>query len=173
MVSLFRMPPQSVHGGIVLAGQQAHQRLLHRPLPAAAHAHHLEHRAVHLDHALGRIARLLMQAVDVLRDQRVQLAAPLERDDGLVARVRLRLPRRMHQPRLPRLLAYRRIGHVIADVGELLRLRIARPHALRPATPGLHASNGLDAGHPAGRHVSDRHQHTRRNSDPSLRAILI
>ena len=85
-----------------------------------------------------------MQAIDVLRDQRVQFTAPLQRDDGFVSCVGPRFPCRMHQPRLPGFLAYLRIGHVIADVGQLFRFGIARPKALRP-TKIRYARLGGDA----------------------------
>jgi len=81
-VSLLRIPPQSDAGG---ARANALERRLHRALAAAGKAHHVVHRAVHLDHAPGRIARLLVQPVDVLRDERVQLTAPLQRDDRHMA----------------------------------------------------------------------------------------
>ena len=59
---------------VVLAGPHPVERPLHgRPL-AARHAHDLAHGAVDLDD-LGRVgARLLVQPVDVLGDERVQLA---------------------------------------------------------------------------------------------------
>ena len=36
--------------------------------------------AVDFEHALARVARAQVQAVDVLRDERMQIAAPLELD---------------------------------------------------------------------------------------------
>ncbi|MFZ9430182.1 MAG: DUF6152 family protein, partial [Burkholderiaceae bacterium] len=47
--------PAELARRIVLPREQARQGLLHRPLPAAAHAHALQHRSMHFDHALGRI----------------------------------------------------------------------------------------------------------------------
>jgi len=56
---------------------------------------------VHLDD-LGRIvAGLLMQTVDVLRDEAMQLTTLLNLDDGSVAAVRLRRPGRSGQSVLP------------------------------------------------------------------------
>ena len=51
---------------------------------------------------LGRGAGALVQLVDVLRDERMQLAAPLERDERAVAGVRLGRPRRRIEPRCAR-----------------------------------------------------------------------
>jgi hypothetical protein len=48
---------------------------------------------MHLDHSLGRRAGRQVQAVHILRDEHVELAAALERDEGAVAGVGLRLPR--------------------------------------------------------------------------------
>src|SRR5262245_8776907 len=74
-----------------------------------------------------------MQLVDVLGDERMELAPALERDERPVSRVRLRLPRRVVEAALPCEPAHFRIGHVVADVGELFRLRVTRPYALRAA----------------------------------------
>src|SRR6185369_4416379 len=50
--------------------------------------------------------------------------------------VRLSCPRRMSQPCTPCRLAHVGIAHVIMDVRELLRLRVARPQTLRPPEIG-------------------------------------
>ena len=63
--------------------------------PAAAHAHHFTHGAVHFDHLAWRVAGLLMQTVDILRDQRVQLSAPFEIHERAVSGIGRGLPRRM------------------------------------------------------------------------------
>ena len=82
---------------IVFAGAHARERLFHRRAPAALPAHDAAHAAVHLDDLLGRLAGALVQLVDVLRDERVQHAAPLERDEGAMAGVRLGRPGRANR----------------------------------------------------------------------------
>ena len=91
---------------------------------------------MHFDDLLERIACLLVHAVDVLRHQRVQLAAALERHKRAMAGVRFGVPRRMVDPPLPGGDADRAVGHVIVDVGEALGRRILRPDTLRPAKIG-------------------------------------
>jgi len=71
-----------------------------------------------------------MQTVDILRDQRVQLAAALELGQREMSGVR-RQPGRMIETTAPRAPPHVGIGHVVVNVRELLCLRIARPHALR------------------------------------------
>src|SRR5438034_5558138 len=66
-------------GWIVLAGANSVQRLLHGCGHPAGHAHYLAHGAVDLDDFVRRVARYLMELVDVLRDQHMQLAALLQR----------------------------------------------------------------------------------------------
>ena len=56
---------------------------------------------MHLHHLVRAVARLLVQFIHVLRDQRVQLAARLQRDQRPVAGVRARRPRRMLEAALP------------------------------------------------------------------------
>src|SRR5690349_3042829 len=91
------------------------------------------HRAVDLDDLVGARAGLLMQAVDVLRDDRDQPTGPFEVDEGRVPAVRLRRPRRMVATGPPRASAYVRVGDVVGKRGELLRLGILGPYAVRPA----------------------------------------
>src|SRR5262249_28276518 len=57
----------------------------------------------------------------------------LERGEGAMTRVWLRLPRRVIHTRAPRRLAHVRIRHVVANVRQLLRGGALRPHALRSA----------------------------------------
>src|SRR5205823_11223080 len=130
---------------IFLARAHALQDALHRPAHAAAPAHEAAHAAMHLDHELARVAGELVQLVDVLRDERMELALALELDQREMAGVRLRVPRGMLQPALPRGFAHLGIVEVVVDVGELLGERILGPHALRPAEVG-NARVGGDAG---------------------------
>jgi len=136
IVSLFSIPPAIAALRIVLAGAHAIEHLLHRPAHAAAPAHELAHRAVHLDHELRRVAGDLVQLVDVLRDERVQLASLLQSNQSKMTRVGPRRPGGARQPVLPRGSAHLGIGKVVVDVGKLLGERILRPHALRAAEVG-------------------------------------
>jgi hypothetical protein len=61
---------------------------------------------MHFDDLLRRVSRLLVQAVDVLRDQRVQSSRAFKISQRAMAGVRLSLPRRMIQALLPRKLAH-------------------------------------------------------------------
>ena len=70
------------------------EHLLHRSGLTTAQAHHLAHGAVHLDDQVGSTAGSLVQPVDVLRDERVELASALELDEGVVAGVRVGAPGR-------------------------------------------------------------------------------
>ncbi len=71
-----------------------------------------------------------MEAVDVLRDDRVELSCPLERHERAMPVVRLCLPRRTVQPRLPRQPPHLGIGQVVVDVRHPLRFRISGPDAI-------------------------------------------
>src|SRR5258706_8825196 len=86
-----------------------------------------------------------MQLVDVLRDQRVELALFLQLDDREVTGIGFRAPRRARQPVLPRSLTHRGLGEVVMDVRHLLGERIPGPDALRAAEIG-NAGIGRDAG---------------------------
>ena len=116
-----------------LAGAHALEHELHRPAHAAAPAHEAAHAAVHLDHELRGVPRELVQLVDVLGDERVELAQPLELDDREVPGIRLRAPRWAREPVLPRCFTHLGIGEVVVDVRHLLGHRIPGPHALRAA----------------------------------------
>src|SRR3989441_9605831 len=86
-----------------------------------------------------------MEPVDVLGDQRVELAPVLEGDEGAVAVVRFRLPGRRVEPALPRALPHLGVGDVVLQRRYLLGLRVLRPDALRP--PEVRdARVGRDAG---------------------------
>ena len=146
-------------GGILFAGPHAIERGLHGPPPAAAHAHHVVDGPVHFDHVVDGAPRPLMQAVDVLRDEGVQLAAPLERDERPVAGVRRGVPGRMIEPALPGQPAHLGIRHVEVDVRELLGLRIPGPHTLRAAEV-RDAGVGRDAG-------ARQRDHSCRRRDPA------
>ena len=100
---------------------------------------------MHLDHEVGRAAGPLVQAVDVLRDQRVQQAAVLELDERAMPGPWLRRPRGVMEPPLPGELPHLGIGHVVVDVREPLGFRVLRPDALRAAEVG-DAGVGRDAG---------------------------
>ncbi len=116
-----------------LAGAHAGERTLHRSPLVARQAHHLAHGAVDLDDA-GRVgAGLLVKAVDVLGDQRVELPAPLEGDERAVPGVGLGRPRRRVEPALPRELTDLGVGHVVLERRHLLGLGVLGPDALRAA----------------------------------------
>ena len=102
IVALFRMPPHGRARRIVFAGAHAIERRIIGSAPAAAHADDVVHRAVHFDHALRGVPGPLVQAVDVLRHERVQLSPPLELHERAMAGVGLRLPRGMIDAALPR-----------------------------------------------------------------------
>ena len=119
--------------GVLLAGTHAIQRLLHPPAPAAGQAHHGMQRAVHFDHFFGGHTGALVQAVNVLGDQCVQPAAPLQFGQCTMAGIGRCGPRRMRKPRLPRQAAHFGIRCVITDVGHALGLGVERPHALGSA----------------------------------------
>ena len=103
MVADLRMPPQTAPrpaadhrraGRVGLAGPHPLVHRLGRLAVAAAQAHHLEGRAVDLDDACRVAARLLVQPVDVLRDEQVEPPAALQVDQRPVPRVRLGRPHR-------------------------------------------------------------------------------
>ena len=91
------------------------------------------------------MAGLLVQLVDVLGDQRQQLAAPLQRQQGAVASVGLGLPHGAGQPAAPGRLAHLRVGQVGLQGRLLLGCRLGGPHPLRAAEIG-DARIGGDAG---------------------------
>src|SRR5436190_18109513 len=91
---------------------------LHRALPTARKTNGLMQVAVHFDDALRRVSGTQMQAVDVLRDQSVQIAPPLELNERQVSRVGLGFPRRMRKPRAPGGFANLRVMRVVADIGK-------------------------------------------------------
>ena len=76
---------------------------------------------------------------------RVQLPRAFERDERAMPVVRLRLPRRTVQPRLPRQLPHVGIGHVVVDVRHPLRFRIPGPDAIWTSEIG-NAGFGGDPG---------------------------
>src|SRR5437899_3707287 len=80
----FRISPHSGHGGSGKGGDG----VLHRHADPAMDALGLAQRTVHLDHAAR--AGALMQAVDVLGDDRTDPAALLELGEGAVTIVGLR-----------------------------------------------------------------------------------
>ena len=86
-----------------------------------------------------------MQAVDVLGDERIEDAAPLQGDERAVPGVGLPVVNGHLQPAAPRALAHLGIGDVVLDRGHLLGLRVLRPHALGAAKI-RNAGVGRDAG---------------------------
>ena len=99
---------------------------------------------MHLDHPRRVRAGRLVQAVDVLGDQRVEPAGPFELDEGAVTVVGLGRERRRRGARAPGPLPHRRVGEVVREVGGLLGRRVLGPEALRPAEV-LDAAVGADA----------------------------
>src|SRR6266566_6453929 len=116
---------------ILFAGADAIQYGLHSTAPVAVHTRSLMQGAMHLNHFLRRVTSLLVQAVYVLRDQSVQLSAPLDLHKRAVSRVGPRPPRRMIEAALPRQFADLCIGHVLVDVRQPFRFRILGPDTLR------------------------------------------
>src|SRR5690606_29598548 len=72
---------------IVLAPAHPLEHLLHRVALAAGPAHRAPDGAVDFDDAFRRVSGDLVEFIDVLRHQRMQPAARLERHDRLVAPV--------------------------------------------------------------------------------------
>ena len=82
-----------------------------------------------LDDPCGRVPRLLVQTVDVLRDECVQLPVAFEHGERAMARVGFGLPRRTIEAGLPCQLPHFRIGHVMVDVRQPFGLWILGPHS--------------------------------------------
>src|SRR6185503_7035738 len=91
---------------VFLARPHAVERLPHRSLTPARETDRLVHVAVNLDDEVRRVAGLDVQAVDVLRDERMELPALLQRDERQVPGVRLRGKGGMLETALPRRLAH-------------------------------------------------------------------
>ena len=101
----------------------------------------------------------LMEAVDVLRDQREHRAAALELDQRAMAGVRRGAPGRMLETALPGEPPHFGIRHVVLDVRKLLGFRILGPDTLRPAEVG---NSGLGGNPGAG-----ERDHTCRGGEPT------
>jgi hypothetical protein len=136
IVSLFSDAAAGQARRIDLAGANSLQHVLHRRAPAAAPAHRAAHRAVNLDDPQRRVPGPLVQLIDVLGDQRVQLAALLQFHQRQVATIRARLPRGMRDTAAPRGLAHLRVGQVGLQRRLLLGRRIGGPQAQRAAKIG-------------------------------------
>src|SRR5262249_46394360 len=119
--------------GILFAGAYAREGAIDRRALAALHAHHLAPRAVDLADRPRRLPGFAAQPVDVLCDQRVGPATPLELHERAMARVRLAVVHAPLEEHPPRALAHLGIGHVVADRGHLLRFRVPGPEPLRTA----------------------------------------
>ena len=76
---------------------------------------------MHFDHLVRRVPGLLVQSVDVLRDERVELSGAFEVRKRAMPCVRFGVPRRMIEPLLPRQLAHLGIRHVVMDVRTAFR----------------------------------------------------
>ena len=79
---------------------------------------------MHLDDPVCGAAGLLVQFVDVLRDQRMQLAAALQFHQCQVAAVGLRRPRRMRKAAAPGGLPHLRVGQVVLQGRLFLGSRV-------------------------------------------------
>ena len=112
-----------------------------------------------LDHLGGVEAGGLVQAVDVLRHERVELAPDLEGDEGPVPGVGLGRPGGMVEPGPPAVPPDRRVGHVVLQRRPLLGARVAGPHPVRAPEVG-DAAVGADAG-------AGQHHHPLRGVDPA------
>ena len=126
---------------ILLARTYPVERFGHRTAVLAIPAAGPPHGAVDLDHPIGIVAGLLVEAVDVLRDEAVQLPTAFELDDRLVPPIGFGRPGRRRQPVLPGRTANVGITEVVAQVGGLLGGRILRPEPVRvhgsPGSPTL------------------------------------
>ena len=116
---------------------------------------------MNLDHELRRGTRLLVQAVDVLRDDRVQLAVSLQLDQRSVPGVGLGRPRGRSQPVLPGPPSHLGVRHVVLERGHLFGFGILRPYALGTAKVG-YARLGGDP-------RTGEHHHLLRLADPRAR----
>src|SRR5262249_53719703 len=85
------------------------------------------YRPMYLDDAVRGVSCPLVQAVDVLRDEREELASPLERHERAMTGVGRRRPRRMLEPGAPGRAADFGVGDIVMDVRELLGRGIGRP----------------------------------------------
>ncbi len=121
---------------ILLARLHPSERPFHRRPLAARQAHHFAGVSVDLDQAAGIGPRLVMQPVDVLRDERDQLAATLELDQRTVARVRLDDLVDVVDPRAPRRAPNVGLVDVVLQVRRLLGGRILRPEPVRTTEIG-------------------------------------
>src|SRR3989475_12662473 len=86
-----------------------------------------------------------MEAVDVLGDQRVERAAPLEGGERQMPGVGLGLPRGRLEPTPPGARADVGVGEIVLERRELFGAGVPGPHALRPAEIG-DAGVGGDSG---------------------------
>ena len=133
IVSLFRIPPHTRHGGSSSPSTDPVERLAHRSPVLAVPAAREPHRAVHLDHLVRIVAGLLVQSVDVLRDDGEQPIRPFEFDDRTVSAVRFCGERGGVDPVLPGGPPHLRIVEVVLDVRGLLGRRVLRPQPVRTA----------------------------------------
>jgi hypothetical protein len=101
--------------------------------------------AVHLDDDLRRAPGGLMQAVDVLGDDRQGHAASLEVDEGTMAGGGDGGPDRRVEPGAPGASPDLGIVKVVGEGRQLLGGRVARPEAVWPPEVGK-AGAGRDAG---------------------------
>ena len=85
---------------------------------------------------LGVAPGRVVQAVDVLGDERVHVRDARELGDGAVPGVRLGAPHLGAQPVLPRELPHLGIRHVVLQRRGLLGRGVLRPHAVRAAEVG-------------------------------------
>src|SRR5437899_10325669 len=77
-----------------------------------------------------------MEAVDVLGDQRMERAAPLEGGERQMPGVGLGLPRGRLEPTPPGARADVGVGEIVLERRELFGAGVPGPHALRPAEIG-------------------------------------
>ena len=92
--------------------------------------------SVQLEHDVRARPGALVQAVEVLRADRVEQPGPLELDQAAVRGGRPSAPHRAVAPHLPGAPADLRVGQVRTPLEQLRGQRVARPHALRPAEVG-------------------------------------
>ena len=132
-------------GRVLVTGAHPGERVVHRAPPPADEALGLVHGAMDLDHDLGRRAGRLVQAVDVLGDDRVQVRPAFELGQRDVPGVRLAPEQLTAGPVAPHLTAVLGVVHVVLDGRLALGRRVLGPEALRAAEVG-DARLGRDPG---------------------------
>src|SRR5439155_13851374 len=99
-------------------------------------AHDLAYGAVHFDHLAGRAPCPLVQAVNILCNQRMQFPAPFERHERAMSGIWFRMPGGVIDAALPGEFADLGIRQVAMNIREPFSLGVLCPNALRTAEVG-------------------------------------